>query len=137
MDFNKKIKEYAKASDSKYGLESDGSFYEVINEFYLEVLEGYEKTEEKYSGFNLLKPIWKELKAMKKDLLLISNKSAFIKPDGSSYYIECKPKESKNKETPNLSRFSENNIKKIGKKLERTLLMNKEEIKKIILIRSI
>jgi len=131
-----KIDQFIKSNPTKYGLDADGCFFEVKEEFYIECIEDYKKDGE-FLGVNTLKPVWTKMKALPGDILVVNKNSSYIIPKGEETYIECKPFQIiKDKGLNNLV-YSKDKLIKIGKDVIKSKSMPLKDRLKITLSRPI
>jgi len=131
-----KIDNFEKNFPTKYGLDSDGSCYEVITPFKIEILSGYTEPANK-KGINYRDPIWEDFTTSDGDVILSSKNGAFIILKNSEGYIDCRPARSSNQQEPNMDTFPKDSINKIGKDLYRIRAMSFEDRKKITTTRGL
>lgn len=131
-----KIDQYTNDFPSIYGLDADGSCYEIIGGLLLDALLSYKEIESIEHG-KYFEPIWTRILTIKGDLILSSKNGAFIKFMDHVGFVPCKPgQETKPGEPPMLG-FPPDFIKKIGKDLMNDKPMSFEERNEVIKEREI
>lgn len=125
-----KIDNFVKDFPSKYGLDADGSCYEVIDSFYMEVLTGYE-LKGTISGIDYFLPTWSRFKCIKGDLISVSKNGCYIQAKDTGGFMECKPESKISGGEPNLVVMPGNFLNKIGKDIMNIHSLSFQERNKI------
>lgn len=131
-----KIDQFVKSFPSKYGLASDGSYYDVLEDFYCEALISYEK-KGKIGEVDYLEPVWQKFKAIKEDTIISSLSGAYLQPKDYEELIEIRPTSFSNEGDPSFDRFNKKILYRIGKDITQKKIMDSESKGKLILIRGI
>jgi hypothetical protein len=131
-----KIDQFIKDNPTKYGLDADGYFFEVKEDFYIECIESYAK-EGKMSGIDVLKPIWTKMKAVPGDILVVNRNSSYIIPKGMDDYMECKPLQILKDKDLQDPVYTKDKLIKIGKGVFKSKPMSFKDRLKITLSRPI
>lgn len=129
-----KIDQFLVSNPTKFGLDSDGYFFEVKEEFYIECVEDY-KPSGKILGVEFLEPVWTKIKTLPGDILIVNKNSSYIIPKGEDSYIECKPSQITKVELPNQKVYPKDKLSKIGKDVLKVKSMPFKERLKITLSR--
>jgi hypothetical protein len=111
-----KIDNFAKDFPSVYGLDADGSCYEVKESFYLEVITGYE-SKGTISGVKYFEPTWSKIKCDKGDLISASKSGCYLQAKGTDGFMECRPISEAPEGNPKLENIPLNFVVKTGKDL--------------------
>jgi hypothetical protein len=111
-----KIDNFAKDFPSIYGLDADGSCYEVKEPLYLEVITGYE-SKGTISGIPYFEPMWSKIKCDKGDLISASKSGCYLQAKGTEGYMECRPLSEAPEGSPKLENIPQDFITKVGKDL--------------------
>ncbi len=109
-----KIDNFVKDFPSIYGLDADGTCYQVNDSFFLEVLTGYD-SKGKISGVNYFEPTWSKFRCDKGDLITVSKSGCFIQPKDSEGFMECRPESLTPEGEPKLEAIPKKFITKIAK----------------------
>ena len=138
MDKILRIQDFQKENPTKYGLDADGSCYEVEYPFDLMVIIGYEDLEAGFnSGMRYKTPKWEKIEASTGDTILCSKNGAFLIPKDIEGFIECSPMKESGSQEPSFDVFPKDKIKKIGKNLFRVKPIPFEDRKKMTLYKGI
>ena len=125
-----KIDDFEESFPTKYGLDADGSCYEIKSPFDIMIIVDYEdldgQTDTKYKS-----PKWEKFKTSKGDVILCSKNGSFIFPKDREGFVECTPVKDSNQQDISFDTFPKNSLKKIGKDLFRMHSMPIEERKKM------
>ena len=125
-----KIDNFAKDFPSVYGLDADGTCYEVKEPFYLEVIIGYE-SKGTISGVKYFEPTWSKIKCEKGDLITASKSGCYLQAKGSEGFMECKPVSETPEGSPELENIPSKFMNKVGKDLMNIRPLSFEERNKI------
>ncbi len=125
-----KIDNFVKDFPTKYGLDADGSYYEIKEPFEIMIIVNYEdisnQGEIKYKT-----PKWQKIQVREGDFISCSKNGAFFIPKEKDGFVECTPcKESKQQDI-SFDTFPKNSLKKIGKDLFKLHPMSFDEREKI------
>jgi hypothetical protein len=127
-----KIEDFQKANLTKYGLDADGSSYEVELPFDLMIITGYEDLDAGFkSGIKYKKEIWEKIQANPGDVIMCTKSGSFLIPKGVEGFVECSPMKESGSQEPSFDVFPMDKIKKIGKNLYRVKSIPFEERKKM------
>jgi hypothetical protein len=125
-----KIDNFTKDFPSVYGLDADGTCYEVKEPFYLEVIIGYE-SKGTISGVKYFEPTWSKIKCEKGDLITASKSGCYLQAKGSEGFMECKPVSETPEGSPGLENIPSKFMNKVGKDLMNIRPLSFEERNKI------
>jgi hypothetical protein len=125
-----KIDNFANDFPSVYGLDADGTCYEVKEPFYLEVIIGYE-SKGTISGVKYFEPTWSKIKCEKGDLITASKSGCYLQAKGSEGFMECKPVSETPEGSPGLENIPSKFMNKVGKDLMNIRPLSFEERNKI------
>ena len=131
-----KIDQFIKTNPTKYGLDADGCFFEVKEEFQIECVEEY-KPRGSFLGVEVLEPVWTKMKALPGDILIVNKNSSYIIPKGEEAYIECKPSQLSQGQGLTQDAYSKDKLIKVGKDVTKTKSMPFKDRIKITLSRPI
>ncbi len=125
-----KIDDFEKDFPTKYGLDADGSCYEIESPFEIMIIAGYEdisnQGEIKYKSAR-----WEKAQTGIGDYISCSKNGTFFIPKEKECFVECTPcKESKQQDI-SFDTFPEKSLKKIGKDLFKLHPMSFDEREKI------
>lgn len=124
---------YTKNFPTLYGLDT-GEYYGVLEDFFLEVAEGYKIFSEKHK-VKYLKQEWSRIRVIPGDLIVVNDTDAFLFPKNEEFFIQCQP-ESGGKDHPVFfNKFPTDLLEKIGKDVVRAHSMGMEDRKKFTLTR--
>jgi len=113
-----KIQDFQKQNPTMYGLDADGSCYDVTAPFDLRIITGYEDLELGFkSGIKYKTPKWEKVEVGIGDSILCSKNGAFMIPKDEQGFIECKPMKKSGSQEPNFDVFPMDKLKKIGKNI--------------------
>ena len=125
-----KIDNFTKDFPSVYGLDADGTCYEVKEPFYLEVIIGYE-SKGTISRVKYFEPTWSKIKCEKGDLITASKSGCYLQAKGSEGFMECKPVSETPEGSPGLENIPSKFMNKVGKDLMNIRPLSFEERNKI------
>jgi hypothetical protein len=125
-----KIDNFTNDFPSVYGLDADGTCYEVKEPFYLEVIIGYE-SKGTISGVKYFEPKWSKIKCEKGDLITASKSGCYLQAKGSEGFMECKPVSETPEGSPGLENIPSKFMNKVGKDLMNIRPLSFEERNKI------
>jgi hypothetical protein len=127
-----KIDGFQKANPTKYGLDADGSSYEVELPFDLMIITGYEDIDAGFkSGIKYKKEIWEKIQVNPGDVIMCTKSGSFLIPNGVEGFVECSPMKESGPQEPSFDMFPMDKITKIGKNLYRVKPIPFEERKKM------
>lgn len=126
-----KIDQYTKDFPSKYGLDADGSCYEVQEDFPIEGLLSYNTINSPKYG-KILEPLWSKFIAKAKDLIMSSKNGCYIKLSDRDGFVECRPISTTKSGEPQMLAFRKEVLVKIGKDAMNAYPMSFEEREQII-----
>lgn len=113
-----KLDDYEKSSPSIYGLEADGTCYELNSDIKMQVITGYSEPD-KTADLKFREPNWESMVAKPGDILVVSNSCCYIIPKGNEGYMECRPEPRGGSQEPSFDRFDTADLTTIGKGLYR------------------
>ena len=128
-----KIDNFANAFKSMYGLEGDGNSYIVKDPFYVEAILFYDRETKK--GVTEIHPSWTRIKCEPGDLISVTENGCYLEITDSKGFVECRPERSTSEEVPNLDKFPEDKLERIGKNVLKCKPMSLEERKNISVFR--
>ena len=131
-----KIDSFTKINPTKYGLEAEGDFFEIIEEMYIECIESYAK-DDKDLGMKGLKPVWVKMKALPGDVLVVNKNSSYIFPKGEEGCMECKPSQILEDKDPEQKFYPSDKLVKLGKGIMKFKSLPFQDRTKITLSRPI
>lgn len=127
------IDSYAKDFPTLYGLDI-GEYYEVLEDFFLEIVEGYKNFSEKHN-VKYLKPEWSRIRVIPEDLIVVNHTDAFLLPRDEGFFIQCRPESTGEDRQVIFDKFPTDLLEKIGKDVVRAHSMGIEDRKKFTLSR--
>jgi hypothetical protein len=111
-----KIDNFERDFPTKYGLDADGSCYEVSSPFDIMIIVDYESIsgdpKEMYK-----KPKWEKIQANEGDFIVCNKNGTFIIPKDSDGFIECCPVKTSKQQDLDFDTFPKNSLEKKGKEL--------------------
>ena len=131
-----KIDQFVNSFPSLYGLASDGSYYDVIEDFYAEALIDYVKKGETVK-IDYLEPIWNKFNILKGDIIVSTKSGVYVQPQGYDTLLEIRPISFYPEGSPSFARFQENMLSKIGKDMTQKKIMDRQTRNKLLLTRGI
>ena len=131
-----KIDNFIKDFPVSYGLESDGTCYEVTNPFYIEIIEEYKK-EGEIQEQPRFAPVWVKISTKEGDLISITESGSFIKLKGFDGFVACRPFNPRPEGEPSFNKFPDGMVEKIGKGLITGNTLSMEDRKNIIIERGL
>lgn len=125
-----KIDNFVKDFPSIYGLDADGTCYQVNDSFYVEVLTGYE-SKGTISGIPYFEPKWTKFVCNKGDVIVASKSGCYIQPKDTEGFMECRPESKSPEGEPKLEAIPKDFLTKIAKDVINTNSLSFSERNKI------
>jgi hypothetical protein len=132
MNRIKPIDLHQKDFPSSYGIDQ-GVFYQVEEEFFLDVIEDYKSLNSK--GITYTEPQWSRIRVVSGDLIIVNGTDAYLLPKGEEYFLPCRPEHTGKNDRASFKRFPSDSLEKIGSGVTRGHSMGMMDRKKFILTR--
>jgi hypothetical protein len=126
-----KIDQFVKDFPSMYGLNADGTSYNIQHDITIEALLSYTESESAEYG-KCLEAVWSKIVANKGGIIMASKNGVFFKPIDYEGFIECRPVSDTKIGEPQMLRFKNGDLKEIGKGLINCHPMSFEDMDEII-----
>ena len=126
-----KIDRFIKDFPSKYGLDADGSCYEIKRDMFIEAVLSYIDSESAEYG-KCLEEVWSRIIGKKGSIIISSKNGTFIKPIGYDGFIECRPERDTKIGEPPMLKYQIGDLEKIGKDIISCNPMSFEDMHKLL-----
>lgn len=130
MSTIKKIDDFEKSFPTRYGLDADGSCYEVESPFDIMIIIDYEDMDGQ-DKTNYKAPKWEKYKTSKGDVISCTKSGSFIIPKDKDGFVECTPLKDSKQQDISFDVFPKESLKKIGKGMFRLHPISFPERKKM------
>lgn len=125
-----KLDDFSRDFPSKWGLEANGSCYEVNEPFEIDVIIGYDDAQEGKTHYK--KPKWNVYNTQDGDTLVCSQNGVFLVPKDKDLFVECCPKDIQKNKGIGFGTFPMDKLTKIGIGAVRAIPMPFEQREKLV-----